>query len=170
MISLCSEGNGFYVVRTQFLSACYMKLVYSNIYPTRCNVTQFIYIWKLLYMFRVVTQPIIRSTHNCIYSIWYLSNRYCYLPLAASSSVCAPDDGWSYHPKHVEQFSDINKLCNAASCWIYIGIYLRCTDPWTLNETDASEGKKRNEMWRKRKLKGTQKLKLDLGVLQCYAA
>jgi len=22
-------------------------------YPTRCNVTQFIYIWKLLYMFRV---------------------------------------------------------------------------------------------------------------------
>jgi hypothetical protein len=36
---------------------------------------------KLLYIFRVVTPPIIRSTHNCIYSIWYLSNRYCYLPL-----------------------------------------------------------------------------------------
>ena len=41
----------------------------SNIYPTRCNVTQFIYIWKLLYMFRVVPPPIIRSTYNCIYSI-----------------------------------------------------------------------------------------------------
>ena len=27
---------------------------------------------KLLYMFRVVSSPIIRSTHNCIYSIWYL--------------------------------------------------------------------------------------------------
>ena len=27
---------------------------------------------KLLYMFRVVSLPIIRSTHNCIYSIWYL--------------------------------------------------------------------------------------------------
>ena len=27
---------------------------------------------KLLYMFRVVFPPIIRSTHNCIYSIWYL--------------------------------------------------------------------------------------------------
>jgi hypothetical protein len=38
--------------------------------------------------------------------------------------VCAPDDGWKYHPKHVEQFSDINKLCNIASCWIYIGILL----------------------------------------------
>jgi hypothetical protein len=22
--------------------------------------------------------------------------------------LCAPDDGWKYHPKHVEQFSDIN--------------------------------------------------------------
>jgi hypothetical protein len=36
---------------------------------------------KLLYMFRVVFPPIIRSTHSCIYSISYLSNRYCYLPL-----------------------------------------------------------------------------------------
>ena len=32
--------------------------------------------------------------------------------------MCAPDDGWRYHPKHVEQFPDINKLCNVASCWI----------------------------------------------------
>jgi hypothetical protein len=24
--------------------------------------------------------------------------------------VCAPDDGWKYHPKHIEQFPDINKL------------------------------------------------------------
>jgi len=36
---------------------------------------------KLLYMFGVVSPPIIRSTHNCIYSIWYLLNCYCYLPL-----------------------------------------------------------------------------------------
>ena len=36
----------------------------SNIYPTRCNVTQFIYIWKLLYIFRVVPPPIIRSTQQ----------------------------------------------------------------------------------------------------------
>jgi hypothetical protein len=32
--------------------------------------------------------------------------------------------GSTYHPKHVEQFPDINKLCNVASCWIYIGILL----------------------------------------------
>jgi hypothetical protein len=48
---------------------------------------------------------------------------------AVGTVVCAPDDGWKYHPKHVEQFSDINKLCNIAFCWICIGIYLRCTDP-----------------------------------------
>jgi len=36
---------------------------------------------KLLYIFQVVPPPIIRSASNCIYSIWYLSHRYCYLPL-----------------------------------------------------------------------------------------
>jgi hypothetical protein len=35
------------------------------------------FIWKLLYMFRVVPSPIIRSAN----SIWYLSHRYCYLLL-----------------------------------------------------------------------------------------
>ena len=30
---------------------------------------------KLLYMLRVVPPPIIRSTHNRIYSIWNLSNQ-----------------------------------------------------------------------------------------------
>jgi hypothetical protein len=38
---------------------------------------------------------------------------------AVDTVVCAPDDGWKYHPKHVEQFPDINKLCDVASCWIY---------------------------------------------------
>jgi len=50
-------------------------------------------------------------------------------PDAVDTVVCAPDDGWKYHPKHVEQFPDIIKLYKVASCWIYIGIYLRCTDP-----------------------------------------
>ena len=43
---------------------------------------------------------------------------------AVDTFICAPDDGWKYHPKHVEQFPDINKPYNVASCWIYIGIYL----------------------------------------------
>ena len=123
---------------------------------------------ELLYIFWVLSPTIIRSINNCVYSIWYLSKRYCYLPLlwkswnwfgcgvgillyckvfylilvwlqphqnrsiqfphhtqtssksstiAAGSSngltstryvntvVYAPDDGWRYHPKYVEQFS-----------------------------------------------------------------
>ena len=42
-----------------------------NINPTSCNFIQFIYIWKLLYMFWLVTPPTIRSAYNCIYSISY---------------------------------------------------------------------------------------------------
>ena len=33
-----------------------------------------LYFCKLLYVFRVVTPPIIRSTYNCNYSIWHWSN------------------------------------------------------------------------------------------------
>ena len=62
---------------------CKRILIYIQ---QRCNITQFIYIWKPLYIFRVVPPPIIRSANNCIYSMWYLSNHYCYLPLAAAGS------------------------------------------------------------------------------------
>jgi hypothetical protein len=60
------------------------------------------FIWKLLYMFRVVLSPIIRSANNCIYSIWYLSHRYCYLPLSWKSwnrFECAV--GGVSHPQHL---------------------------------------------------------------------
>jgi len=44
-----------------------------------------LYFCKLLYMFRVVNPPIIRSTYNCNYSNWrHWSNRLCYLPLSWS--------------------------------------------------------------------------------------
>jgi hypothetical protein len=36
-------------------------------------------------------------------------------------------------PETCRAVSRYNKLCNVASCWIYIGILLRCTDPWTWN-------------------------------------
>jgi len=63
------------------LSLTFMGLGIVSISYYRCNVVQFTYIWKLRYMFRVVPPPIIRSANNCIYNIWYLSDRYCYLPL-----------------------------------------------------------------------------------------
>ena len=36
-------------------------------------------------------------------------------------------------PETCRAVSRQNKLCNVASCWMYIRILLRCTDPWTLN-------------------------------------
>jgi len=37
---------------------------------------------------------------------------------AVDTVVCTPDDGWRYHPKHVEEFPEINKLYNNAYFWI----------------------------------------------------
>jgi len=66
---------------------------YIPIYIQQAATLQFIYIWKLLYMFRVVLSPIIRSAYNCIYIIWYLSHRYCYLhtQTGSNSSTIAAD-------------------------------------------------------------------------------
>jgi len=126
-------------------------------------------------MFQVAPSPIIKSINNCIYSIWYLSHRYCYLPLSWKSwnwFECAV--GGIHHPQHTQTSSNSstiaadssngvtntrccrysclcswwwvmvppetcravsgqNKLCNVASCWIYIRILLRCMDSWMLN-------------------------------------
>jgi len=110
------------------------------------------YIWKPLYMFWVVPPPIIRSAYNCIYSIWYLSRRYCYLPLSWNSTTIAAHSSNSVTntrccryscmclwwwvgvpPETCRSVSRYNKPCNVASCWIHIGIFSRYTDPWTLN-------------------------------------
>jgi hypothetical protein len=56
----------------------------------------------------------------------------CQIPDALNTVVCTPGDGWRYHPKRVDQFPDINKVCKVASYWIYVGIYLRSTDPLNL--------------------------------------
>jgi len=115
------------------------RVICVNNYSTRCNNIQFIYIWKLLYVFRVVSPPIIRSSYHCIYSIWHYWDRYCHLSwtwrsrqVAVTVSIMsdtvdaviwAPDDGWRYHSKHIEQFADVNKLYIVASCWIIIDTY-----------------------------------------------
>jgi len=61
------------------------------------------YIWKLLYMFRVVPPPIIRRGNNCIYSIWYLSHRYCYLPLLYLETALHVSGGTSTHHQESKQ-------------------------------------------------------------------
>jgi len=45
----------------------------SIIVQQDATIYSLLYFCKLLYMFRVVTPPIIRSTYNCNYSIWHWS-------------------------------------------------------------------------------------------------
>jgi hypothetical protein len=65
------------------------------------------------------------STHHQERIQLYLQHLVFVTPLLLSAvAICAPDDSWKYHPKHVEHFPVINKVCNVASCWIYTGIPL----------------------------------------------
>jgi hypothetical protein len=93
------------------------------------------FIWKLLYMFRVVTPLIIRSANNSIYSTWYLSHRYCYLRYRGRVDrvVCAPDDGWCYHPKHVEHFPGKIHCVTSHLDGYTLEYYYDARKPWKLN-------------------------------------
>jgi len=51
------------------------------------------------------------------------------MPNTVNTVLWAPDDGWKYHPKHVERLTDINKLCTVASCCIIIAIYYTSHGP-----------------------------------------
>ena len=87
-----------------------VNIFISSKYPTRCNVRQFIYICKLLYVFPVVSPPIVRSTYKCIYSIWYLSNCCCYLSLSWKSWK-----SWSSNSSTITAGSS-NGLTSARCC------------------------------------------------------
>ena len=96
-------------------------------------------------MFQAVPPPIIRRSKTLYTASGTLSNLYCYLPLSWKSrnsstigagsrkfwqssrwciySLWAPDDVRRNSLKHVEHFTVINKLCNVASCWLYLKIF-----------------------------------------------
>jgi len=71
-------------VNLTFMGLCIVK-IFQYISNKMQRYTVY-FIWKLLYMFRVVPPPTIKGACKYIYSIWYLSHRYCYLPLVAGSS------------------------------------------------------------------------------------
>ena len=99
------------------------KCIPFGIFPTRCNITQFIYFWETaLHVLGGI------STHHQEHTLLYLQclvlvNRYCYLPLLweiwswpecgdttlrpapnlpqVNTVVCVPDDGWRNHPKNM---------------------------------------------------------------------
>ena len=68
-------------------------------------------------MFQAVPPPIIRSSKLCTAS-GTLSNLHCCLMLYIQ--CWAPDDGRRNRLKHVEHFTEIKKLCNVSSCWLYL--------------------------------------------------
>jgi hypothetical protein len=87
-----------------FMSTCILS-IFQNI--SNKMQLHFIYICKILYTFRVVLSPIIRSAYTCIYSIWYLSQHYCYLTLSWKSwnrFECAV--GGVSHPQHTQNGSN----------------------------------------------------------------
>ena len=67
----------------------------------------------------------ISTHHQELISLYlqYLAGTVSLMPDTVDTVICAPDDGWRYHPKHVEQFADINKLYIVVSCWISIDMY-----------------------------------------------
>jgi len=96
-----ASGTGRIFVLQRGQASFRASLIYINNFPTRCNTTQSIYYSaSSLYMFRVSTTPIIRSTQNSNYSLRYWSYFLCsYLPPtwpvpeAVVRVLCTPDDG-----------------------------------------------------------------------------
>ena len=139
-----------------WLNPLSISWIYINNCPTRRNTKESIYYSaSSLYMFRVSTTPIIRSTQNCNYSLRYwsyfcaatslqrgqawprwslatLDRGSCTVPEAVVTVLCTPDDGCGWHPKHVEWTCRIiYRLLCVASHWAMINIDQRCTEPRT---------------------------------------
>ena len=55
------------------------------------------------------------GAQNCTYSVRYLSDQY----LTLYVQFWAPGDGPKNCVKHAEHLTEINKLRNVASCWLY---------------------------------------------------
>jgi hypothetical protein len=72
------EFHDLATLPTQVMAKRNLPIIYTH------SVTQLIYLETALHV-AVVPPPVIRSANNCIYSIWFLSHRYCYLPLSWKS-------------------------------------------------------------------------------------
>jgi len=99
--------------------------------------------------FRQVFRPS-SGAQNCTYSVRHLSDQYCYLLLAwltAGSSI-GPTNAWrcmcSFELlmtdwktclKHVERLTEIKKLWNVASCWLYSANILAMHGPMNVKLT-----------------------------------
>jgi len=113
---------------------------YANNCPTRCNYIQFISVNRSTCFERYLhPQSAAHVTVSTVSGITETVTATCRerhwmetaVPIQPSSRQVAvtPDDGWRYHPKHVQRFTDINKLYIVASCWTINGTYFTMHGP-----------------------------------------
>ena len=84
----------------------------------------------LLYLqYLALLRPLLLPVVNVAVWEWQVAVKASVIPDTVGKVIWAPDDGRKYHPKHVEQFADINKLCVFAFCWIIIDTYYAMHGP-----------------------------------------
>jgi len=100
-VSLCGLKNWFINISEE----------YSNIYPTRCYVTQFILSANCSTCFEWYLHPSSGAKTTVSTAIWSLSHHYCYLPLSWKSwnrFECAV--GGVCHPQHTQTSSNSSTI------------------------------------------------------------
>ena len=104
-----------YLVLLTFTGPCITNIFaeYNQQDATFHTIYLFISVRCSIY-FRWVFRPS-SGAQNCTYGIRYLSDQY----LMPYAQFWAPDDGRKNRLKHVEHLTEINKLWNVASCWLY---------------------------------------------------
>jgi len=68
------HATGKYSAFLTYMGPCIVSKFILIHFQRDANLHCLLIYGKLLYMFRVVSSPIIRSIYNYIYSIWYLLN------------------------------------------------------------------------------------------------
>jgi hypothetical protein len=108
--------------------------IYVNNCPTRCSYIQFISVNSPL-CFGWYFNPS-SGAHVTVSTVSTRSRPVTFttvcvtvlqMPDGVDTMTWAPDYRWRYHPKHVEQFTDTNKLYIVASRWIIIDRHIRCS-------------------------------------------
>jgi len=84
-----------------------------RVQPTRCNVPQFIYFYKTLYMFQTVFPSIIRSSKLNI------ERQVFVRPITDAVCSVLSSWWWTENPSETWKASYRNKLWNVISFWLY---------------------------------------------------
>jgi len=97
-----------------FMGPCIVIIFYYISNTMQCYTVCFT--WKLLYMFRVVPSPIIRSAKQLHLQHLVFSHRYCYLPLSWKSwnrFECVVSG--VRHPQHTQTGSNSSTIAADSS-------------------------------------------------------